>query len=134
MHFLLNSCRAKFFFAPAFGNLDAIVTWMILSSLASLDVRRSARTILTFRPIRKTRNRLDVSTAVHRFEESIGGHPYLIEVAAIAKDRWRAYIVRMPGVPTALMPFYGATPDEAAAQLCQWLTGAHERAAAGARR
>jgi hypothetical protein len=75
-----------------------------------------------------------VNTSVHRFEESIAGHAYLIEVAAVAADRWRAYIVRIPGVPTALMPFYGTTPDEAAAQLRSWLTGAHERAAAGARR
>ena len=67
-----------------------------------------------------------VSTAVHRFEELIGGHPYLIEVAAVANDRWRARIVRIPGVPTALMPFYGLTPDEAAGRLRQWLTRAHE--------
>jgi len=69
-----------------------------------------------------------VNNAVHRFEESIGGRPYLIEVAAVAKDRWRAYIVRIPGVPTALMPFYGRTPDEAARQLTGWLTKAYERA------
>ena len=69
-----------------------------------------------------------MSTAVHRFQESIGGHPYLIEVAAVANDRWRAYIVRIPGVPTALMPFYGATPAAAAEQLRTWLTNAHERA------
>ena len=69
-----------------------------------------------------------MSTAVHRFEESIGGHAYLIEVAAVAHDRWRAYIVRIPGVPTALMPFYGQTPDEAAGQLRNWLTRAHDRA------
>jgi hypothetical protein len=71
-----------------------------------------------------------VTDAVHRFEESIAGRAYLIEVAAVSQDRWRAYIVRVPGVPTALMPFYGATPDEAAQQLCQWLTRAHARAAA----
>jgi hypothetical protein len=71
-----------------------------------------------------------VTAAVHRFEESIAGRAYLIEVAAVTQDRWRAYIVRLPGVPTALMPFYGATPDEAARQLCQWLTRAHERASA----
>ena len=75
-----------------------------------------------------------MNTAVHRFKESIAGHPYLIEVTAVAKDRWRAYIVRIPGVPTALMPFYGPTPDEAARQLCQWLTRAHERASAGSLR
>jgi hypothetical protein len=74
-----------------------------------------------------------VTTAVHRFEESIGGRPYLIEVAAVSKDRWRAYIVRLPGVPTALMPFYGTTPVEAARQLSEWLTRAHQRAADAAR-
>jgi hypothetical protein len=71
-----------------------------------------------------------VPAAVHRFEESIAGRDYLIEVAAVTQDRWRAYIVRLPGVPTALMPFYGRTPDEAAQQLCEWLTRAHARAAA----
>jgi hypothetical protein len=75
--------------------------------------------------------RLPVTTALHRFEESIGGRPYLIEVAAVSKDRWRAYIVRIPGVPTALMPFYGETPEAAAANLLQWLTRAHERASSG---
>jgi hypothetical protein len=70
-----------------------------------------------------------VSPSIHRFEESIAGRDYLIEVANVAKDRWRAYIVRIPGVPTALMPFYGSTPAEAAHQLCEWLTRAHARAA-----
>jgi hypothetical protein len=72
-----------------------------------------------------------VSIAVHRFEELIGGHPYLIEVAAVANDRWRACIVRIPGGPIALMPFYGPTPDEAASRLRQWLTRAHEPASGG---
>ena len=67
------------------------------------------------------------SAAVHRFEESIAGRPYLIEVFAVSKDRWRAYIVRTPGVPTALMPFYGQTPDEAARHLSDWLTRAYQR-------
>jgi len=69
-----------------------------------------------------------VTADVHRFEESIAGRPYLIEVAPVSKDRWRAHIVRIPGVPTALMPFYGPTPIEAARQLCDWLTRAHARA------
>jgi glutathione S-transferase len=71
----------------------------------------------------------NVNAAVHRFEELIAGRPYLIEVTAVAADRWRACIMRLPGVPTALMPFYGATPDEAASQLSEWLTRAHARAA-----
>jgi len=69
-----------------------------------------------------------VTLAVHRFQELIAGRPYQIEVAPVSKDRWRAYIVRIPGVPTALMPFYGTTPIEAAEQLRQWLTRAHARA------
>ena len=70
-----------------------------------------------------------MANVVHRFEESIAGRPYLIEVAAVSPDRWRAYIVRVPGVPTALMPFYGSTPDEAAGLLSAWLNRAHQRAA-----
>jgi len=69
-----------------------------------------------------------VATAAHRFEQSIGGRRYIIEVASVADDRWRACIVRRPGVPTALMPFYGRTPVEAAQLLCDWLTRAHARA------
>ena len=70
-----------------------------------------------------------MNTALHRFEQSIAGRPYLIEVAAVSQDRWRACIARIPGVPTALMPFYGRTPDEAARHLSDWLTCAHQRAA-----
>ncbi|MEP7309145.1 MAG: hypothetical protein ABJA98_26875 [Acidobacteriota bacterium] len=72
-----------------------------------------------------------VTHPVHRFEESIGGRPYLIEVTRVSQDRWRAYIVRTPGVPTALMPFYGPTPSEAAGLLTAWLNRAHRCAAAG---
>lgn len=68
---------------------------------------------------------------VHRFEESIGGRSYQIEVMAVAEDRWRAYIVRVPGVPTALMPFYGRTPDEAARHLSNWLTRAYANSTPG---
>lgn len=63
----------------------------------------------------------------------IAGRPYQIEVAPVSQDRWRAYIVRIPGVPTALMPFYGATPSDAADQLRCWLTRAHELADAAKR-
>jgi hypothetical protein len=70
---------------------------------------------------------------VLRFEESIAGRHYLIEVAAITQDRWRACIVRVPGVPTALMPFYGRTAVEAKQQLSAWLARAHERASTPAR-
>jgi hypothetical protein len=57
---------------------------------------------------------------MYRFEETIGGRTYHIEVTLVS-NRWRAQISRIPGMPTALMPFYGPTPDEAARQLSQWL-------------
>ncbi len=57
----------------------------------------------------------------HRYEEHIAGRTYLIEVSPVSQTRWRAQIARLPGMPTALMPFYGQTPEEAAAELRQWL-------------
>jgi hypothetical protein len=68
-----------------------------------------------------------VHTAVHRFEETIAGRVYQIEVSPTDSQRWRACIVRVPGVPTALMPFYGTTPGEAAMNLREWLVRAHAR-------
>jgi hypothetical protein len=62
---------------------------------------------------------------VQRFAETIEGRTYHIEVARVARDRWRAHLVRVPGVPTAMMPFYGPTPDAAAQLLTEWLTRAH---------
>jgi hypothetical protein len=66
---------------------------------------------------------------LHRFEIAIAGRAYHIEVTLVADNRWRAQIVRIPGIPIAMMPFYGETPDEAAAQLTNWLTRAHQHAA-----
>jgi hypothetical protein len=57
----------------------------------------------------------------HRYEEHIAGRTYLIEVSPVSQTRWRAQIARLPGMPTALMPFYGQTPEEAAAELREWL-------------
>jgi hypothetical protein len=57
----------------------------------------------------------------HHYEEQIAGRTYQIEVRAVSQSRWRAQIVRLPGMPTSLMPFYGATPEEAARQLSRWL-------------
>ena len=68
---------------------------------------------------------------VHHFEETIGGRAYQIEVTPIS-NRWRAQLRRGPGMPTAMMPFYGQTPDEAAGLLSRWLTLAHKRVAATA--
>ena len=42
---------------------------------------------------------------------------------------WRACLARTAGVPTALMPFYGATPRDALDALVSWLSHAHGVAA-----
>jgi hypothetical protein len=63
--------------------------------------------------------------SVHRYQEVINGREFLIEVASVTKTRWRAQLVRIPGLPTALMPFYGTTPDEAAQHLSAWLSRIH---------
>ena len=65
---------------------------------------------------------------IHRFEETIGGQRYVVEVAPALGGRWRACLVRAAG-PTALMPFYGATPREALGGLVEWLARAHGAAA-----
>lgn len=67
-----------------------------------------------------------MNAPVHRFEESIGGRLYEIEVTP-AGARWRAQLSRRPGIPTAMMPFYGDTPAEAAQCLVEWLALAHKR-------
>lgn len=64
-----------------------------------------------------------------RFRQTINGRPYVIEVQPVQPDRWRAQIARVRGGPTALMPFYGATPDDAARRLSDWLARAAGRAA-----
>ncbi len=53
---------------------------------------------------------------------------YQIEVMPVS-DRWRAQLRRAAGVPTAMMPFYGTSPADAAQQLAQWLALAHRRVA-----
>src|SRR5947207_2771863 len=104
-------------------------SWLRLCARLRLSLRLIAQgRHVRMRPHPKTNSQSKlVTNAVHRFDQTIAGRPYLIEVAAVSQDRWRAYIVRIPGVPTALMPFYGRTPDEAAGLLTDWLTRAYER-------
>lgn len=59
-------------------------------------------------------------TVLH-YEEQIAGRTYHIEVSAVSAERWRAKLARLPGMPTALMPFYGPTPEGAARELTKWL-------------
>jgi hypothetical protein len=65
----------------------------------------------------------DTNVNVIRINETINGRPYVIEVLPVGGNRWRAQLARR-GATTALMPFYGATPDEAAGLLAGWLTRA----------
>jgi hypothetical protein len=64
-----------------------------------------------------------------RFDETINGREYRIEVSAVGIDKFRAQIARVPGGSRAMMPFYGRTPVEAVAHLSQWLTLNHARSA-----
>jgi len=59
---------------------------------------------------------------VQQFDQTINGKTYRIEAMLVDPDRWRAYLVRVPGGSTALMPFYGPTADAAVDQLTAWLT------------
>ena len=56
-----------------------------------------------------------------RFTEIINGRVFVIETLPIDSHRWRAQLVRTTGRTTALMPFYGSTPDEAMRLLSGWL-------------
>ena len=67
-------------------------------------------------------------TPVRRFQQTINGRVYSIEASRVRDDRWRAQIARVPGMPTALMPFYGQTADEAARCLTEWLARANRTA------
>jgi len=123
----VHEMRTKKYFRQTSSETARRADVHVLSYGASLVCDAPPRTI---RPSNFSRLDIDHVTAVlHRFEESIAGRPYLIEVASVAENRWRAYIVRIPGVPTALMPFYGRTPVEAAEHLRDWLSRAHARAA-----
>lgn len=66
-----------------------------------------------------------MSNAVQRFDQSINGRTYHIEVARVQRERWRAHVVNEFGAPTALMPFYDVTPDSAARRLADWLLRLH---------
>ena len=67
----------------------------------------------------------DSIVTAHRFDQTINGCTYLIEAMMVDEDRWRAYLVNVPGGPTALMPFYGVTAEQAVSRLTNWLTLAH---------
>jgi hypothetical protein len=55
----------------------------------------------------------------------INGRPYRIEVSPVPGNSWRAQVMTAHGGPTALMPFYGSTPELAASGLTDWLARVH---------
>jgi hypothetical protein len=65
---------------------------------------------------------------LQRFDETINGRAYRIEVSAVGLNNFRAQIARAPGGSRAMMPFYGRTPDEAVSHLSEWLMLNHVRA------
>ena len=71
---------------------------------------------------------LFIAVIVQRFEEVINGREYEIEVSLVSRTTWCARLGGVQGGASALMPFYGDTPDEAAQQLTNWLTLAHRNA------
>jgi hypothetical protein len=71
--------------------------------------------------------RMQPPVTVQRFEETINGREYRIEVSSVGSDRWRAQIARAPGGSRAMMPFYGHTPTEAVEHLSRWLALNHTR-------
>ena len=89
--------------------------WMRLRASFRLRARNAARTMLTSDVI------------VQRFDETINGREYRIEVSAVGTNTYRAQIARAPGGSRAMMPFYGSTPNEAVEHLSQWLILNHAR-------
>ena len=79
-------------------------------------------------PIRAHRM-LPSAVTVQRFDETINGREYRIEVSAVGTGTFRAQIARAPGGSRAMMPFYGRTPDEAVEHLSTWLSLNHARCA-----
>ena len=141
---LWRSCARKFIFGPACPAIDAYPPCgrRLRVALRLIPHMRCVRSTAV-PPTRQRPPRHSASTCasagdfefqrrhrtvtVHRFQETIGGRAYCIEVTH-ASNRWRAQLMRAPGVPSAMMPFYGPSPDEAARQLTQWLSLAHRRA------
>jgi hypothetical protein len=136
--FPVDRARMKIFFRGAtVGTRGAIGLWTSFRQALRLIARHARVKFVAFQQTTTYQPEVPIevaTTAVHHFRELIAGQPYLIEVSAVATNRWRAYIVRLPGMPTALMPFYGPTPGQAADQLRLWLTHAHERAANASRK
>jgi len=70
-----------------------------------------------------------LTTTAQRIVQQINGRDYRIEVTQLTSQRWRAQVLNAYGGPTALMPFYDETADEALGRLTDWLSRAHRNVA-----
>jgi hypothetical protein len=123
VHGLLTAYRVQIIFRAARNK----TMWSLASGAASYRASLArASTLTRIDTARYARARLIQDKVVDavRFSETINGRPYIIEVSPVGRDRWRAQLARTPNGTTALMPFYGQTPDEAARRLAVWLARA----------
>ena len=91
-----------------------------------LHVDASSR-LLSLASVRRGAHNAPSTVTLQRFDETINGREYRIEVSAVGTDTFRAQIARAPGGSRAMMPFYGRTPDEAVRHLSHWLSLNHAR-------
>jgi hypothetical protein len=92
-----------------------------------LHVDASSR-LLSLASVRRGAHNAASTVTLQRFDETINGREYRIEVSAVGLNNFRAQIARAPGGSRAMMPFYGRTPDEAVGHLSEWLMLNHVRA------
>jgi hypothetical protein len=96
------------------------------------DLRAFVRLIAAARSLEyrfALRGSTSLTTTSRRFVQRIHGRDYRVEVTQVAFERWRAHVVNAHGGPTALMPFYATTADQAVTRLAEWLARAHQQAA-----
>ncbi len=69
-----------------------------------------------------------LTTTARRLVHHVNGRDYRIEVTQLGSERWRAQVLNAYGGPTALMPFYDVTLDDAVERVTAWLLLAHRGA------
>jgi hypothetical protein len=119
--------RAAFFFRSGPAQTDDIA---LAQGTFRTPFRLPGR-VLSVESLARHRHACDEGRVVKvnplRYHQTINGRSFVIEVLEVGQHRWRAQIAGPPGRTTALMPFYGATPEEAAGQLSAWLDRAGGR-------
>jgi hypothetical protein len=124
---LVEKTTERFFFDEKSRESFCAALWMRASYVPSLVFESSTGKMPpSIFDAQHTGSPASWTVLSQRFHTIIAGREYTIEVTRVDDNRWRAQIVKLPGIPTALMPFYGSTPDDAAAQLSEWLTRAHQ--------